>query len=95
MKAIFTTFNEAHYDAILALLEKTNIKGFTNWAQVRGRGSVNGEPHYGSHAWPTMNSSILIFAPDADVADLKRRLLDLDSQFPALGLRVFTWTVDE
>ena len=52
MKAILVTFDQAHYERIIDILERNNCRGFTAWEQVQGRGSVSGEPHYGSHAWP-------------------------------------------
>ena len=57
MKAIFVSFNQAYYEMILNVMDRNNIRGFTYWNEVQGRGSKTGEPHYGSHAWPTLNSS--------------------------------------
>ena len=54
MKSVFITFDQAFYERILALLDRQNCRGFSYWQQVQGRGSVKGEPHYGSHAWPSM-----------------------------------------
>lgn len=59
MKAIFVSFNQAYYEMILNVMDRNNIRGFTYWNEVQGRGSKTGEPHYGSHAWPTLNSAIL------------------------------------
>ena len=59
MKAIFISFNQAYYEAIVSIMDRNNLKGFTYWDVVQGRGSKTGEPHYGNHAWPTLNSAIL------------------------------------
>ena len=67
MKAIFISFNQAYYEMILSIMDRNNIRGFTYWEEVQGRGSKNGEPHYGSHAWPTLNSAILAMVPDEKV----------------------------
>lgn len=48
MKSVFITFDQAFYERILALLDRQNCRGFSYWQQVQGRGSVKGEPHYGS-----------------------------------------------
>ncbi len=48
MKSIFIAFDQAHRDKIVDMLERSNCRGFTAWEQVTGRGSVDGEPHYGS-----------------------------------------------
>ena len=48
MKSIFIAFDQAHRDKIVDMLERSNCRGFTAWEQVTGRGSVDGEPHYGT-----------------------------------------------
>ena len=55
MKAIFISFNQAYYEAIVSIMDRNNLKGFTYWDVVQGRGSKTGEPHYGNHAWPTLS----------------------------------------
>jgi len=42
MKAIFISFDQAHYERIIDLLERNNCRGFTSWQQVMGRGSRTG-----------------------------------------------------
>ena len=59
MKSVFITFDQAFYERILALLDRQNCRGFSYWQQLQVRGSVKGEPHYGSHAWPSMCSAII------------------------------------
>mgnify|MGYP001525039816 CR=1 FL=1 len=59
MKAVFLSYNQALTDRVNAILDEQGIRGFTKWALTEGRGSVDGEPHYGTHAWPSMNASIL------------------------------------
>jgi len=70
MKSVFITFDQAFYERILALLDRQNCRGFSYWQQVQGRGSVKGEPHYGSHAWPSMCSAIITVVDDAKVDSL-------------------------
>ena len=45
MKAIFIAFDQAYYERIVDMLERTNCRGFTAWQEVQGRGSKSGEPH--------------------------------------------------
>ncbi|MDE6301606.1 MAG: hypothetical protein K2M19_07800 [Muribaculaceae bacterium] len=94
MKAVMITFDQAHYERIVDVLDRLNCRGYTSWPQVTGRGSVDGEPHHGSHAWPSMNSAILTVVPDERVASLLARLRAFDAESPRLGLRAFTWTLD-
>ena len=62
--------------------------------QVMGAGTKTGDPHLGSHAWPTMNSSILTIVPDERVDTLLERLHELDVNNEMLGLRAFVWNVE-
>ena len=73
MKAVFISFYQAFYDEVIEILDKLEIRGFTFWQEVQGRGSNDGEPHYGTHAWPTLNSAMLIFLPDEKVEPLLKQ----------------------
>lgn len=93
MKAIFIAFDQAHNEAILEILEKTSCRGFTSFGETQGRGSVSGEPHYGSHAWPSLGSAILTIVEDRRVDSLLEKLRALDESKPKLGLRAFVWDI--
>ena len=56
MKSVMITFDQAFYERIIKTLDRLNCRGFSYFQQVQGRGSKTGEPHYGSHAWPSMAS---------------------------------------
>ena len=43
MKAIFISFNQAYYETIVNIMDRNNLKGFTYWDVVQGRGSKTGE----------------------------------------------------
>jgi len=94
MKAILITFDQAHYEKIVDTLQRLNCRGFTAWPQVTGRGSVNGEPHYGSHAWPSLAQAIITIVEDNRAPQVMERLHALDVDRPKLGLRAFLWTID-
>ena len=91
MKAVFISFDQAHYERIIDLLDRLNCRGFTAWNQVTGRGSIDGEPHYGTHAWPSLASAILTMVPDDRVDSLITRLKEFNDDRPKLGLRAFVW----
>ena len=95
MKAIFISFNQAYYEMILSIMDRNNIRGFTYWEEVQGRGSKNGEPHYGSHAWPPLNSAILAMVPDEKVDPFLDLLHKMDLQTEAQGLRAFVWNIEK
>jgi len=87
--------DQAHYDLIVDNLSRLNIRGFTSWKEVYGRGSSDGIPHYGSHAWPSVNNAILTIVEDDKVAVLLKYLKDLDNESSNLGLRAFVWNVED
>lgn len=95
MQAIFIAFDQAHYEAILDILDKNSCRGFTSFGEIQGRGTKTGEPHYGSHAWPSLGNAILTIVEDSKVDSLLEKLKNLDESKPRLGLRAFCWTVDK
>lgn len=95
MKALMITFDQSHYERVVDILDRMTCRGFTCWEHVTGRGSVAGEPHYGSHAWPSMASAILAVVPDEKVKPLLERLKAIDDDRPKLGLRAFVWKVED
>ena len=95
MKAVFIPYNQAQKERLIDILDRMSIRGFTMWEHVQGRGSNTGDPHYGSHAWPTMNSAILTVIPDEKAEDLLRRIHALDIQTEQQGIHAFVWSVEE
>ena len=95
MKAIFIAFDQAYSERIIDVLERSNCRGFTQWEQVMGRGTKTGEPHYGSHAWPSLASSIITIVEDARVDIVLDKLHEMDVATPKLGLRAFVWDIEK
>jgi nitrogen regulatory protein PII len=95
MKSIFIAYDQAHHEHIIEALDKSGCRGFTSFGTVQGRGSVKGEPHYGSHAWPSLASAIITIVEDSKVEQVLARLRALDEEKPRLGLRAFVWTVEQ
>ncbi|MDR0511228.1 MAG: hypothetical protein LBH06_09075 [Rikenellaceae bacterium] len=95
MKALFLSYNQAHTDSVQALLDKLEVRGFTKWPLTQGRGSVNGEPHYGSHAWPSMNTSLFVVTEEDKARKLLDALRKLDGEAPEQGLKAYMWSVEE
>ena len=93
MKAIFIAFDQAHHDAVIDILDKSSCRGFTSFGEVQGRGSKTGEPHYGSHAWPSLGNAILSVVENDKVDLLLEKLKALDNSKPKLGLRAFVWDI--
>ena len=95
MKSIMITFDQAYNERIVELLDRMTCRGFTRWEQVQGRGSKTGEPHYGSHAWPSMCSAIMTVVDDHKVQPLLDKLHEMDQETEMLGLRAFVWNVEQ
>lgn len=95
MKAVFIAFNQAHREDIEEIMLRLNIKGFTGWDTLIGAGSHSGEPHLGSHAWPTLNTAFLAMVDDGIVAEFLSQLQKLDKENDQLGLRAFTWSIEQ
>lgn len=94
MKAIFIAYNQAYYTEIVELLEANGCRGYTMWEEIEGRGSKDGEPHLGSHAWPTMNNAMLTFVDDSKVEAILEQIHAKDELTPELGIRAFSWQID-
>ena len=94
MKAIFIAYNQALTEAVNSILDRNQIRGYTKWAEAHGRGSDTGEPHFGTHTWPAMNSAILAITEEEQVELLLASLKKLDAKAEQQGLRAFVWNIE-
>lgn len=95
MKAIFIAYNQAYYTEIVDILDASGSRGYTMWENVEGRGTRDGEPHLGSHAWPAMNNAMLVFVEDDIVEKILDSVASKDKETPELGIRAFVWNVEK
>lgn len=95
MKSVLITYDQAHHDGVTEILKSSLCRGYTLFPNVGGCGTVKGEPHLGSHAWPAMNGAIITVCDDERVQPLLDRLHQLDVDNPLLGLRAFVWTIEK
>ena len=95
MKTVFIAYDQAHQENIIEALNDTNVRGYTFFEQAGGRGTQGGEPHLGSHAWPSMNSAIITMVEDDVVPVLMKRLHKIDEDNQMLGLRAFVWNIEQ
>ena len=70
MKAVFIVFNQANTERVEYIMDQLNIRGYTFFEEVQGRGSQTGEPRKGSHTWPEMNSAVITMVDDEKVDEL-------------------------
>ena len=95
MKAVFVAYNQAYNQEIVDLLESLGQRGYTVWEEIGGRGSVDGEPHLGSHAWPTQNHALFSVMEDAMAVKVMQALRETDAANAKLGLRAYVLPVEE
>jgi len=95
MKAVFIIYGQSLTQTIEQLFDTLNIRGFTRWEEVHGRGSDQGEPHYGTHAWPSNNSSILTVINEQQAETLINALNRLNQKAGQQGLKVFIWEAEQ
>jgi len=95
MKAIMIIYNQALTEKEEFMLDKLNIKGFTQFPTVLGRGSKNGEPRMGTHTWPEMNSATITVVDDDLVDNVLASVKKLDDINHEVGIRAFVWSVEK
>ena len=95
MKSILITFDQAYSERIIEMLTHNNCRGFSMVEQLQGRGSKTGEPHYGSHAWPSLCSGIITVVDDDKVDAVLDELHQMDKATERLGLRAFVWNIEK
>lgn len=94
MKAVFIAYDQAHHEQVLEVLNSCQCRGYTTFGTVQGRGSHGGEPHLGTHAWPSLAQAMLTMVDDSRVDTLLERLHAIDQAKPRLGLRAFVWQIE-
>ena len=95
MKMMMISYNQSLGGAVLQILDKNRVRGYTQWNEVAGSGSCSGEPHLGTHTWPAKNTVIMTAMPENRVASVLAALRELDSQTEQQGLRAFVWNIEE
>lgn len=86
-------FNQANTERVEYMLDVLGIRGFTFFEEVQGRGSKNGEPRRGTHAWPEMNSCVITIVKDEQLDTLLEAVKKLDKRNEEVGVRAFAWDV--
>jgi len=95
MKAVFIAYNQSITFEVQEILRELNIRGYTQWIDVKGSGSENGEPHEGTHTWPEKNNAHLTMVEDDKVEQLLDLVKKLDKKSEQQGLRAFVWDIEK
>ena len=94
MKSVMIIFNQANTERVEYMLDMLEIRGFTFFEQVQGRGTLTGEPRRGTHTWPEMNSAVITVVEDEKVPVLLESVKKLDLRNPEVGVRAFAWNIE-
>ena len=95
MKAVFVVYNQAYNQEVVKTLEDLGQRGYTVWEEIGGRGTLDGEPHLGNHAWPTQNHALVSMMENSLAGKVMEALRNLDKANPKLGLRAYILPVEE
>lgn len=93
MKAVFIVYNQAHTEKVEYLFDKLEIRGFTRWTELTGRGSVDGPPHMMTHTWPEQNTARMAVMDDEKVPAVLEGIRLLDEENNDVGIRAFAWDI--
>ncbi len=94
MKSVFIVYNQALGERLMEVLHKLGIRGFTQWEDVKGRGTHKGEPHMGSHTWPALNAATMCIVEDEKATQLLAGVARLNEQAEMQGIRAFAWNIE-
>ena len=86
-------YNQANTEKVEYMLDKLGIKGYSLWENVQGRGTNTGVPHFGTHAWPEINKSVLTVVDDEIVDKVLETIKKIDAINEEVGIRAFVWDV--
>jgi len=93
MKAIFIVYNQALSEKVEYMLDRLEIRGFTKWNDIHGRGTIDGNPHMGTHTWPELNAATLTIIEDEKVEIVLEKIQKLNSINEEVGIRAFVWEI--
>ena len=93
MKSVMIVFNQANTERVEYMLDVLGIRGFTFFEEGQGRGSKDGEPRRGTHAWPELNSCVITIVQDEQLDTLLEAVKKLDKRNEEVGVRAFAWDV--
>lgn len=95
MKAVMIVFNHGITEEVHEALEGLEIRGYTKFLNVLGQGSEKGEPHLGSHIWPSLNAVVLTVIKDELVDPLLEKVKEINQEAEEQGIHAFVWNIEK
>ncbi|HNX44448.1 MAG TPA: hypothetical protein PKI35_08445 [Bacteroidales bacterium] len=94
MKAVFIAYNQSLTEGVQNILDDLAIRGYTQWTDIKGQGTEKGDPHHGTHTWPSLNNVHLTIVPDDVVEPLLEKLDFLNKEVEEQGLKAYVWNIE-
>ena len=88
-------FNHALTEKVEYMLDRLEVRGFTQWENLQGRGSVDGDPHYGTNTWPEINTATIAVVEDDKVDIILEKVQRIDEINKEVGIRAFVWNIEK
>lgn len=95
MKSVMIVYNHGITEEVNEALAELNIRGFTRFLNVHGQGSNKGEPHLGTHIWPSLNAVVITVIEDNLVDSLLERIKKIDSEAEEQGIHAYVWNIEK
>lgn len=95
MKSVMIILNQSIAEEVNDTLAELNIRGYTKFLNVHGQGTNNGEPHLGTHIWPSQNNVLLTVIDDKLVDPLLDRIKEIEKETEEQGLHAFVWNIEK
>ncbi|MDR3705895.1 MAG: hypothetical protein P4L28_08340 [Paludibacteraceae bacterium] len=95
MKVVFIVFNQTNTERVEYIFDILNIRGYTWFQDVKGRGTKDGLPRQGTHTWPEMNSAAMIILPEDQVPALLEKVKKMDELNQEIGVKAFVWNIEQ
>lgn len=95
MKAVMIVYNHGITEEVDEALEQLDIRGFTRWIDVHGQGTHKGEPHLGTHIWPSLNAVILTVIDEQKVDPLLNKIKEINQLAEEEGIHAFVWNIEQ
>ncbi|NUN10281.1 MAG: hypothetical protein HUU54_13995 [Ignavibacteriaceae bacterium] len=95
MKSVMIVFNHGISEEVNDALEALKIRGYTRFLKVHGQGSEKGEPHFGTHIWPSENAAIITVVKDELVDPLLEKVREINKDAEEQGIHAFVWNIEK
>ena len=94
MKLIMICYNEAIDDEVIELLEQADVKGYTKWTKVQGKGKTSG-PHLITAIWPKANNVVAAVLPEEVASAVFGKVRQMRKKLGSEGIKAFMWQIED